>query len=185
MRAYKGVDLLRDAWPVSSPPSHRPAPVVGKVLDPAVRDDLEGLRALPRVEVVEAYVSVSRMLDSYAVADVVVFPYHRISQSAGLMTAAGLGRPSVITPVDGLLEQAPTLTGTTVADDATGPAVAAAVISTLGRLDERQAAAEHDRVAIAASPVGWPASLGGRSRPTRAALEDGPAAAGRRGSGPR
>lgn len=158
IRAYKGVDLLADAWPavLGTVPDAKLL-VVGKVLDPSVRGDLERLRAMPRVTVVEAYVPVSRMLDSYAVSDVVVFPYHRISQSAGLMTAAGLGRPAVITPVDGLVEQAATLTSAIVADDADGPAVARAVIESLRRHDEQQVAADRDRVAIADSAAGWPA----------------------------
>ncbi len=172
IRAYKGVDLLADAWPavVAAVPSARLL-VVGKVLDPSVRDDVERLRAEPNVEVVEAYVPVSRMLDSYAVADLVVFPYHRISQSGGLMTAAGLGRPSVITPVDGLLEQAEALTATTVATDVSGPAVASAVIETLGRLDERQAAADRDRASIAGSRVGWPAVARDTLAAYRAAID--------------
>jgi glycosyltransferase involved in cell wall biosynthesis len=158
IRAYKGVDLLADAWPevLESIPNARLL-VVGKVLDPAATADLNRLRMLPGVEVVDRYVPVARMLDLYAVSDVVVLPYRRISQSAGLMTAAGLGRPTVITPVDGLLEQVQTLTSTIVADDLSGPAVARALSTSLHRSDELQAAAERDRDAIADSAIGWAA----------------------------
>jgi len=155
MRAYKGVDVLADAWPEvrAAVPDARLL-VVGKVFDAAIRPDLDRLRAQPGVTIVEGYVSVAQMLDSYAVADLVVFPYHLISQSAGLMTAAGLGRPVVITPVEGLLEQARTLTSAVVADEVSGPAIARALIGALDRTDEILAAAERDRLAILDSPIG-------------------------------
>jgi hypothetical protein len=70
------------------------------------------------------------------------------------MTAAGLGRPVVITPVEGLLEQARTLTSAVVADEVSGPAVARALVGALHRADEILAAAERDRLAIADSPIG-------------------------------
>src|SRR5690349_2907068 len=127
LRPYKGLDLLAEAWPevLAECPEARLL-VVGKVLDDAVRPELDRLRVLPRVEIVDRYVPVARMLDSYAVARVVVFPYRRISQSGALMTAAGVGRPSVITPLDGLMEQVRGLTSAVVAADVTGPALARA-----------------------------------------------------------
>jgi glycosyltransferase involved in cell wall biosynthesis len=158
IRAYKGVDILVDAWPevLASVPDARLL-VVGKVLDATTTAILEQLRSQPGVVAVGQYVPVAQMLDYYAVADVVVFPYHRISQSAGLMTAAGLGRPVVITPVDGLLEQVRTLTSAIVADDITGHSVAVALVASLQRTDHWQAAAAEDRRAISGSAIGWPA----------------------------
>ena len=78
LRPYKGLDLLAEAWPqvLGAHPEARLL-VVGKVLDAAVRPELDRLRALPRVQIVDRYVSVARMLDSHAVAQVVVFPYRR------------------------------------------------------------------------------------------------------------
>ena len=156
IRAYKGIDLLATAWPlVTDAILGVQLLVVGRVLDPAVRRDLARLRTQPGVEIVDHYVSVSCMRDAYAVSDVVVLPYHRISQSSSLMTAVGLGRPTVITPVGGLLEQAAALSSAVVADNVSGPALARALIHSLGRIDQQQAAAAHDRDTIAGSPAGW------------------------------
>ncbi len=158
IRQYKGVDLLLAAWPhvVRTNPDARLL-VVGHVRDDASKADLALIRRLPGVDVMDAYVSVSSMLDYYAVSHLVVFPYHRISQSGALMTAAGLGRPTVVTPVDGLLEQVAVLTSAVVADDVSGPAIARAIAKGLSRVDELRRAALHDRESIVGSPVGWPA----------------------------
>ena len=158
LRPYKGLDLLAEAWPqvLCAHPEARLL-VVGKVLDAAVRPELDRLRALPRVQIVDRYVSVAQMLDSYAVAQVVVFPYRRISQSGALMTAAGVGRPSVVTPLDGLVEQVRRLTSAVVATDVAGPALATALIDGLERAPELLLAAAHDRETLAASDEGWSA----------------------------
>ena len=110
----------------------------------------------PSVRVVIRYVSVAELLDYYAVADVVVFPYHRISQSAALMTAAGLGRPTVVTPIAGLQEQVEGLRSAIVADDVSPSAIARALMASLARREELGTAAESDRLAIVSSPMGWP-----------------------------
>jgi glycosyltransferase involved in cell wall biosynthesis len=158
LRPYKGLDLLAEAWPqvLGAHPQARLL-VVGKVLDAAVRPELDRLRALPRVRIVDRYVSVARMLDSYAVARVVVFPYRRVSQSGALMTAAGVGRPSIITPLDGLVEQVRRLSSAVIATDVTGPALALALIDGLERAPDLLRAAADDRVALAASDGGWAA----------------------------
>ena len=171
LRPYKGLDLLAEAWPqvLGAHPEARLL-VVGKVLDAAVRPELDRLRALPRVQIVDRYVSVAQMLDSYAVARVVVFPYRRISQSGALMTAAGVGRPSIITPLDGLVEQARRLTSAVVATDVTGPALARALIDGLERAPDLLLAAADDRAALAASDGGWAAIAAA----TRRAYEDLP-----------
>jgi glycosyltransferase involved in cell wall biosynthesis len=158
VRPYKGLDLLADAWlqVLRACPRARLL-VVGKVLDSAVRPELDRLRALPRVQVVDRYVSVGRMLDCYAVAQVVVFPYRQISQSGALMTAAGLGRPSIVTPLDGLVEQVRQLTSAVVATDVTGPALAQALIEGLERAPDVLRAAADDRAALEASDGGWAA----------------------------
>lgn len=171
LRPYKGLDLLGEAWPqvLQAHPGARLL-VVGKVLDEGVRPELDRLRALPRVRVVDHYVSVAEMLDSYAVAQVVVFPYRRISQSGALMTAAGVGRPSMITPLDGLVEQVRPLTSAVVATEVTGPAIARALIESLDRGPDLLRAAATDREALAASDGGWAAIAAA----TRRAYEDLP-----------
>ncbi len=156
IRPYKGVDLLSEAWPevrVSFPDAT--LLVVGKALDPGVALDLQTLRRQAGVCVVDSYVSVARMLDYHAVADVVVLPYRRTSQSAALMTAVSLGRPTVVTPIVGLQEQVQGLRSTLVADELSGAGLARALTASLRRRQEMALAAELDRAALADSPLGW------------------------------
>jgi glycosyltransferase involved in cell wall biosynthesis len=56
------------------------------------------------LEVDEGYQPVERFVAALAAADVVVCPYRRSSQSAILVMAAALGRPTVVTDVGGLPE---------------------------------------------------------------------------------
>lgn len=178
IRPYKGLDLLGEAWPavLAAVPTAE-LRVVGKVADGESRRHVDGLKRMDGVHVVDRYVTVPEMLDHFATADVVVFPYRRISQSGALMTAVGLGRPTVVTPIDGFREQVDGLGSAVVAGDVTGLAIARAIIGSLERLDALTAAAEEDRAALAASPVGWAAV----ARATRDAYEDGLCATGDRG----
>jgi glycosyltransferase involved in cell wall biosynthesis len=116
---------------------------------------VDRVRQLENVHVVDRYVAVPEMLDFYAVADVVVFPYRRISQSGALMTAIGLGRPTVVTPIDGFREQVSGLRSAIIANDVTAPAIGRALTASLERLDDLAAAAASDQTALASSRVGW------------------------------
>ena len=158
IRPYKGLDLLLEAWPsvLEGNPSATLF-VVGKIVDDPAASELHRRAKAERIEVVDRYVTVDEMLDYYAVADVVVFPYRRISQSGALMTAAGLGRPTVVTPIEGFREQVRELRSAVVAEAVTGPAIAEALSTSLSRHEELAAAAEADRDAIARSPLGWAA----------------------------
>ena len=155
LRPYKGLDLLADAWPAvrDAIPDARLL-VVGKRGDRDVEADIDRLRHQAGVTVDERYVSVPTMLDYHAVADVVVVPYRRISQSGALMTAVGLGRPVVLTPLGGLLEQVDGLESAMVAAAVDGGALADALVSSLGA-GELAAAAARDRERIAGSAAGW------------------------------
>lgn len=157
IRPYKGLDLLRQAWPqvVDAFPSASLL-VVGKVAGNEARGHVEQLRELPSVRVIDRYVSVPELLDYYAVADLVVFPYRRISQSAALMTAAGLGRPTVVTPIDGFREQVATLRSAVMADEVSGDAIARALIAGIDRRHELAELAARDRLAIQELSIGWP-----------------------------
>jgi glycosyltransferase involved in cell wall biosynthesis len=156
IRPYKGVDLLSDAWPdVRASFPDATLIVVGKALDPGAALDLQALGRQEGVRVVDRYVSVASMLDYYAVADVVVLPYRRISQSAAFMTAVSLGRPTVVTPIAGLQEQARGLRSAVVAEEVTAAGIARALTASLRTRDEMAEAAERDRAALADSPLGW------------------------------
>ncbi len=157
LRPYKGLDLLAEAWPVvrAAIPEARLL-VVGRRGDRGVEADLGRLRRQAGIRVEERYVSVQAMLDYHAVSDVVVMPYRRISQSAALMTAIGLGRPTVLTPLDGLVEQVRGIESAVVAAEVSGPAVASSIISSLQRADELARAAAQDRERIANASFSWP-----------------------------
>lgn len=158
VRPYKGLDLLAEAWPtVRAVFPTATLQVVGKVADPESRRHVDRIGPLAGVRLVDRYVTVPEMLDFYAVSDLVVFPYRRISQSGALMTAVGLGRPAIVTPIDGFLEQVRDLTSALVAEDVSGPALAKAILDGLMSLDRLAAAAELDRMTIASSPTGWTA----------------------------
>jgi glycosyltransferase involved in cell wall biosynthesis len=158
MRAYKGVDLLVDAWPtVREAFPEATLLVVGKVADSAVASDLDRLEQLPGVIVDRRYVSIAHMLACHAVADVVALPYRRISQSGALMTAAGLGRPAVVTPIPGLVDQARSLRSVTVAAAVSPEAFGRAVVESLRAGPAMRDLALADRERIASSPSGWAA----------------------------
>jgi glycosyltransferase involved in cell wall biosynthesis len=170
LRPYKGLDLLADAWPrVKAAVPDARLLVVGKRGDRGVDGDLDRLRAEAGVDVEEGYVSVAAMLDYHAVSDVVVVPYRRISQSGALMTAIGLGRPVVLTPIAGLLEQVRDIESAVVAAEVTGNALADSIVSSLRDRSELARAAARDRRLIADSQNGW-RSVG---RATAAAFERG------------
>ncbi|MEO3472527.1 glycosyltransferase [Roseomonas sp. CAU 1739] len=103
LRAYKGLDLLRDAWRLFQPrfPTAR--------LLVAGEGDAEalapGLSALPGVEVRAAWLAEPELARLIAEADVVVLPYREASQSGVAPIAHGFGVPVVATPVGGLTEQ--------------------------------------------------------------------------------
>ena len=103
LRAYKGLDLLRDAWRLAQPR------VPGATLLVAGEGDAEalapGLSALPGVEVRSGWLAEGEMARLVAGADVVVLPYREASQSGVAPLAHGFGVPVVATPVGGLREQ--------------------------------------------------------------------------------
>lgn len=103
LRAYKGIDLLRDAWRLFQP-RHPTARLLV-----AGEGDAEGLApglaALPGVELRTGWLAEEEMARLVAGADAVVLPYREASQSGVAPLAHGLGVPVVATPVGGLSEQ--------------------------------------------------------------------------------
>ncbi|MBW6397813.1 glycosyltransferase family 4 protein [Roseomonas sp. HJA6] len=103
LRAYKGLDLLRDAWALFQPrfPGARLL-VAGEGDADALAP---GLAQLPGVEVQARWLSETEIATFIRDADAVVLPYREASQSGVAPVAHGLGVPVVATPVGGLSEQ--------------------------------------------------------------------------------
>lgn len=103
IRAYKGLDLLRDAFDRlrRTHPTAR-LRVVGEGDAEACAP---GLASLPGVTVEPRWVTEEEVPALVGAADVVVLPYREASQSGVAPIATALGVPLVATPVGGLSEQ--------------------------------------------------------------------------------
>jgi glycosyltransferase involved in cell wall biosynthesis len=157
VRPYKGADLLAEAWPtVRAAFPEALLLVVGHALGDEARSQLSRLERLPGVRATGSYVPVKTMVYYHAACDLVVFPYKSIWQSGALMSAVGLGRPSVVTPIPGFMDQAAGLRSVVFADAVTGPAIAQATIAALEARSVHLAAAAEDRRRVATSNLGWP-----------------------------
>ncbi|WP_376098698.1 glycosyltransferase [Roseomonas sp. CCTCC AB2023176] len=129
LRAYKGLDLLRDAWPrLRARHPHATLRVVGEG-DPEAC--APGLAALPGVTVEARWVAEDAIAALLATARVLVLPYREASQSGVVPIALALGVPPVVTPVGGLAEQVRDGETGIVAAAPTAEALAAAMAKAL------------------------------------------------------
>jgi glycosyltransferase involved in cell wall biosynthesis len=103
LRAYKGLDLLRDAWPLLR--AAHPAATLRVVGEGDAEACAPGLSALPGVRVEPRWVADDELAPLIASARVLVLPYREASQSGVLPLALALGVPVVATAVGGLSEQ--------------------------------------------------------------------------------
>jgi glycosyltransferase involved in cell wall biosynthesis len=103
IRAYKGLDLLRDAWPRVR--AGRPGARLRVVGEGDLDACAPGLAALPGVEVDRRWVPDGEMASVLTSARALVLPYREASQSGVLPLALALGIPVVATAVGGLAEQ--------------------------------------------------------------------------------
>uniref|UniRef100_UPI0018DFAF7A glycosyltransferase family 4 protein n=1 Tax=Roseomonas rosulenta TaxID=2748667 RepID=UPI0018DFAF7A len=136
MRAYKGLDLLRDAWAAFQPRHPGATLLVAGEGDPEAL--APGLSALPGVTVESRWLGEAEMAALVAEADAVVLPYREASQSGVAPLAHGLGVPVVATPVGGLAEQ--------VRDGIDG--VLARAMTAAALADALEAAADPARLAV-------------------------------------
>jgi len=103
IRAYKGLDLLRDAWPsVRAVHAAATLRVVGEGNAEALAP---GLSALPGVTLEDRWVPDSELAALISAARLLVLPYREASQSGVIPLALALGVPVVTTDVGGLPEQ--------------------------------------------------------------------------------
>jgi glycosyltransferase involved in cell wall biosynthesis len=103
LRRYKGLDLLRDAWPALR--EAHPGATLRVVGEGDAEALAPGLAALPGVTVEPRWVSDAEMAPIVAAARLLVLPYREASQSGVLPVALACGVPVVATAVGGLSEQ--------------------------------------------------------------------------------
>ena len=103
VRAYKGLDLLRDAFALLR--ARHPQVTLRVVGEGDPEGCAPGLSALPGVRVEPRWVAEGEIAALLASADAVVLPYREASQSGIVPQARAMGVPIVATPVGGLREQ--------------------------------------------------------------------------------
>lgn len=147
LRAYKGLDLLRDAWPLL-PPGRFTLRVVG---DGPAEALAPGLAALPGVTLEPRWVAEAEIPHLIAQADALVLPYREASQSGIVPVALAMGVPVVATPAGGLPEQIADAVDGLLAAAITAPALAAALarLAEPGELDRLSRGAREAGAALA------------------------------------
>lgn len=124
LRAYKGLDLLRDAFRLL-PPGAFTLRVVG---DGPAEALAPGLAALPGVTIEPRWVPEAEIPGLIAQADALVLPYREASQSGVIPIAQAMGVPVVAMPAGGLVEQIDHGVDGLLAAAITPPALAAALL---------------------------------------------------------
>lgn len=103
IRAYKGLDLLRDAWPLLR--GAHPGATLRILGEGDIEACAPGLAALPGVSLEPRWVPDEAMAAEIASAGVLVLPYREASQSGVAPIALALGVPAIATAIGGLAEQ--------------------------------------------------------------------------------
>jgi glycosyltransferase involved in cell wall biosynthesis len=127
-RAYKGLDILRDAFGLLR--QREPRATLRVVGEGDAAALAPGLDRLPGVTVEQRWVPESELPALFAAADLVVLPYREATQSGIVPQALAMGVPVVATPVGGLTEQL-AAGGGLIALEASAPAVAEALAAAL------------------------------------------------------
>ena len=108
IRNYKGLDYLIEAFnkiPQDMIGNFR-LNIVGEIWDNKERlySIIESSRYRNKIKLINKYVSDENVNKYFTLADVVVFPYTKASQSAVVKIAISYGKPIIISKVDGLKE---------------------------------------------------------------------------------
>jgi D-inositol-3-phosphate glycosyltransferase len=130
IRAYKGLDVLLDAWPRVR--AKRPVEllIAGEFYEDAApyRARVAAAGGAPAVRLMDRYLNDTEVETVFKAADVVVLPYRSATQSGVTHVAYALGLPVITTDVGGLAETVtPGVTGLVVPPENPG-ALADAVV---------------------------------------------------------
>ncbi|RMG70685.1 MAG: glycosyltransferase family 1 protein [Chloroflexi bacterium] len=105
IRQYKGLDLLLEAFrQIHKQYPHARLLIAGK---PETQSDLQliySAKNQPGVIVREGFIPADILWQYFAAADISVFPYRYVTQSAALIQAMEFGKPVIVTDVGGLAE---------------------------------------------------------------------------------
>lgn len=174
LRAYKGLDLLRDAF--ARLRQTHPEAELRVVGEGDAEACAPGLSRLPGVTVEPRWVAEAEIPTLLASADALVLPYREASQSGVAPQALALGVPVVGTPVGGLVEQVREGAGGVLAAAATAPALAEAMAALFapGALARLRAEARKAGRAAADWDAAATALLAGLHRVLRGAEPAGP-----------
>ena len=130
---YKGITRLASSWPYII--EHFPNAELIVAGHGDVKLALDAFEGLPNVEMRIGYLEEGQMSEIISNSDLLVLPYNAASQSGVLIQAIEFGKPYVITPVSGLIEQARKLGGGVIAEDMSAPSFALAVCNALSGKD--------------------------------------------------
>lgn len=135
LKRYKGLDLLFDAFEqVAQVRDDISLVVAGKVDDGSALSTIgEASRTKGLVVVRAGYIPTSEVWKYFCAADIAIFPYRHIYQSAAVVTAMGYGLPIIATAVGALPE---TIDWNGWVVPATADALAQAIMEAAARRDE-------------------------------------------------
>jgi glycosyltransferase involved in cell wall biosynthesis len=154
IHAYKGLDLLLDAWRTLKRNTDLPIQ-----LTVAGSGDISPyqsrLKECPDVELIHGWISDERMAQLFDEHDVNVVPYREGSLSATALAGMWAGMPTIATPIGGFAEQirdgVNALVSRDISADAIGPCIVA--LATDPELYGRLARGAHDHALTLSAPA--------------------------------
>lgn len=139
LRSYKGLDLVLEAMTIADGAGlDTRLTVAGQFWQPIGpwHQQIRALGLSDRVELRSGYVPDDDLDDLFASHHLVLTPYSTASQSGVIPLATAAGRPSVVTPVGGLVDQVSDGVDGTIAADLSAAALAEAITRAAAHLDE-------------------------------------------------
>jgi glycosyltransferase involved in cell wall biosynthesis len=154
IHAYKGLDLLLDAWQMvkrnAGLPIHLTVAGSGDI-----SPYLSRLNQCPDVELIHGWMPDERMAEVFDDHDVNIVPYREGSLSATALAGMWAGMPTIATPIDGLAEQIKDGVNALVSRDISAEAIAEGIVTLAAdsELYRRLAQGAHDHALTLSAPA--------------------------------